>query len=76
MTKSVNQCYLTTMHSEEVILTSRIVEVLRCMTQYDPGSNVTIISDTLARELGILIIMFQATFQTRPQAPKECVKAS
>ena len=35
-----------------------VLQGSKVYAQYDPGSNVTIISDTLAKELGLPIIPF------------------
>ena len=47
---------------QKVVFTSNLVG-LKVYAQYDPGSKVTVISYTTAKNLCILVIPFQATFR-------------
>ena len=71
MNKSVKQCRFTTMHSGGLI-SPVVLQGSNLYAQYDPRSNVMIILDTLAKELGILIIPFQATFHQAAGAKGVC----
>ena len=71
MTKSVNACHLTTMNSRGLFLPVLLLG-FKMYAKYNPGSNVTIILYILARELGIPIKPFQATFRQAAGAKGVC----
>ena len=71
MTKLLNQSHLITMHSRGLFL-SIVLYGSKVHAQFDPGSNMMIILDTLATDLGFVIIRFQATFRKAAGANGVC----